>query len=108
MAENIVSARLAGGYPSGAVAPAAAGVRAMGALRAKIESLNRMANLISEDASGISIEIDRISGCVPCDPSKSAGERPESCDLDAFQSQLDRLDRLAQFVRSQLDRMRSL
>lgn len=82
--------------------------RDIGQLKQKIESLNRLANLISEDMSGFSIEIDRISGCRPTDPSKATPERPASCDLESFQEQLDRLDRLSQFSRGQLDRLRTI
>lgn len=82
--------------------------RDIGQLKQKIESLNRLANLLSEDMSGFSCEIDRISGCRPTDPSKAAPERPASCDLESFQEQLDRLDRLCQFSRGQLDRLRTI
>ena len=92
--------------PSAAVLTAS--VRAVGQLKSKIESLNRIANLISDDMAGFSSEIDRLSGCTPCDPSKSTPERPVSCDLESFQEQIDRLDRLAQFTRGQLDRLRAI
>lgn len=83
-------------------------VRPMGRLRDIIESLNRLGNLISEDITNISIEIDRIAGPMAVDPNKSEPRPPANNDLDVMQEQLDRLDRLAQFTRQQLDRIRSL
>ncbi len=94
--------------PPGQVSGITTAVRDIGQLKQKIENLNRLANLLSEDMSGFSIEIDRISGCRPADPSKGQPERPASCDLESFQEQLDRLDRLAQFVHQQLDRLRAI
>lgn len=82
--------------------------RAVGILKSKVESLNRLGNLLSEDVSQIAIEIDRISGCQPQDANKVDGPRPESSDLDSLQTQIDRLDRLAQFTRLQLDRLRAI
>ena len=95
-------------YPPPSAAGMTASVRAVGQLKSKIESLNRIANLISEDMAGFSSEIDRLSGCTPCDPSKASPERPASCDLESFQEQLDRLDGLAQFTHGQLDRLRAI
>ena len=92
----------------GAVGGLTTAVRDIGQLKQKIESLNRLANLLSEDMSGFATEIDRIQGCRPVDPSKAAPERPASCDLESFQEQLDRLDRLCQFSRGQLDRLRTI
>lgn len=96
-------------YPPPCPAPGLeASARVEGQLKQKIESLNRIANLISEDMSGFSIEIDRISGCRAVDPSKTTPERSPSCDLESFQEQIDRLDRLAQFSHGQLDRLRTI
>lgn len=83
-------------------------VRPVGRLKDRIESLNRLGNMISEDIHHISIEIDRITGPIAVDPNKGEPARPPSCDLDVMQEQLDRLDRLAQFTRQQLDRLRSI
>lgn len=83
-------------------------VRPVGRLKDRVESLNRLGNLLSEDISNISMEIDRIVGPVAADPSKGEPSRPPSTDLESFQEQLDRLDRLAQFTRQQLDRLRTI
>ncbi len=94
----------------GRLAPAGMGaaVRPMGAVQSKTESLNRVMNMISEDMASISEELDRLIGCRPQDPSKALASCPAGSHLAALQEQLDRADRLAQFTREQLDRIRSL
>lgn len=87
---------------------AGSAVRAVGLFKSKIDSVNRLANLISEDISNISLEIDRISGSIPEKASQSCPERTDSCEMDAMQSQIDRIDRLAQETRRQLDRLRAI
>lgn len=94
-------------YPQAGLG-AATSVRPVGLLKARIENMNGSVNRMSEDIHCISLEIDRIVGCQAVDPSKSSPERPPSCDLDSMQEQLDRLDRLAQFVHGQLERLRSI
>lgn len=83
-------------------------VRPVGRLKDRIESLNRLGNMLSDDMTNICIEIDRISGPMAVDQTKGESCRPPSSDLDHMQDQLDRLDRLAQFTRQQLDRLRAI